>query len=151
MKIMIGQLEHESVITLLTQHLEDMNATSPPDSVHALDVSRLRAPEVTFWTAWHGDVLLGCAALKQLDDTHGELKSMRTSDQARKQGVASRLLVHVLDYSRDIGLHRVSLETGSMAFFEPARRLYEKFGFHYCEPFAEYTPDPNSRFMTLTL
>jgi putative acetyltransferase len=148
MEIKTGLLEHPQVLALLEQHLADMNATSPAESVHALDVSGLRDPQVTFWTGWKEGVLLGCAALKQLDAQHGEIKSMRTATSARSQGVASSMLTHVLDQARDNGLTRVSLETGSMDFFAPARALYEKYGFEYCEPFADYTLDPNSQFMT---
>jgi len=151
MEIKTGLLEHPQVLALLEQHLADMNATSPAESVHALDVSALRDPQVTFWTGWKEGVLLGCAALKQLDAQHGEIKSMRTATSARSQGVVSSMLRHVLGHARDNGLTRVSLETGSMDFFAPARALYEKYGFEYCEPFADYTLDPNSQFMTRTV
>nr|WP_274616634.1 GNAT family N-acetyltransferase [Vibrio parahaemolyticus] len=136
---------------MLEEHLQDMYATSPPESVHALDVSKLKLPSITFWTGWDGEQLLGCVAMSQLEDGHAELKSMRTTPSARKQGVASRLLNHVIEQAKHQGIQRLSLETGSMAFFEPAHRLYEKHGFVYCEPFGDYQPDPNSRFMTLAL
>ncbi|MEK2103887.1 GNAT family N-acetyltransferase, partial [Vibrio parahaemolyticus] len=139
------------VLALLEEHLQDMYATSPPESVHALDVSKLKLPSITFWTGWDGEQLLGCVAMSQLEDGHAELKSMRTTPSARKQGVASRLLNHVIEQAKHQGIQRLSLETGSMAFFEPAHRLYEKHGFVYCEPFGDYQPDPNSRFMTLAL
>ncbi|MCG6492620.1 GNAT family N-acetyltransferase [Vibrio parahaemolyticus] len=139
------------MLALLEEHLQDMYATSPPESVHALDVSKLKLPSITFWTGWDGEQLLGCVAMSQLEDGHAELKSMRTTPSARKQGVASRLLNHVIEQAKHQGIQRLSLETGSMAFFEPAHRLYEKHGFVYCEPFGDYQPDPNSRFMTLAL
>ncbi|EGR2740843.1 GNAT family N-acetyltransferase [Vibrio parahaemolyticus] len=151
MRIEIDDLERPQVIALLEEHLQDMYATSPPESVHALDVSKLKLPSITFWTGWDGDQLLGCVAMSQLEDGHAELKSMRTTSAARKQGVASRLLNHVIEQAKHQGIQRLSLETGSMAFFEPAHRLYEKHGFVYCEPFGDYQPDPNSRFMTLAL
>ncbi|AGB12809.1 GNAT family N-acetyltransferase [Vibrio parahaemolyticus] len=151
MRIEIDNLERPQVIALLEEHLQDMYATSPPESVHALDVSKLKLPSITFWTGWDGDQLLGCVAMSQLEDGHAELKSMRTTSAARKQGVASRLLNHVIEQAKHQGIQRLSLETGSMAFFEPAHRLYEKHGFVYCEPFGDYQPDPNSRFMTLAL
>ncbi|HHY0511071.1 TPA: GNAT family N-acetyltransferase [Vibrio parahaemolyticus] len=151
MRIEIDNLERPPVIALLEEHLQDMYATSPPESVHALDVSKLKLPSITFWTGWDGDQLLGCMAMSQLEDGHAELKSMRTTTLARKQGVASRLLNHVIEQAKHQGIQRLSLETGSMAFFEPAHRLYEKHGFVYCEPFGDYQPDPNSRFMTLAL
>ncbi|EGQ8501186.1 GNAT family N-acetyltransferase [Vibrio parahaemolyticus] len=151
MRIEIDNLERPQVIALLEEHLQDMYATSPPESVHALDVSKLKLPSITFWTGWDGEQLLGCVAMSQLEDGHAELKSMRTTSSARKQGVASRLLNHVIEQAKHQGIQRLSLETGSMAFFEPAHRLYEKHGFVYCEPFGDYQPDPNSRFMTLAL
>ncbi|HAS6482942.1 TPA: GNAT family N-acetyltransferase [Vibrio parahaemolyticus] len=151
MRIEIDDLERPQVIALLEEHLQDMYATSPPESVHALDVSKLKLPSITFWTGWDGEQLLGCVAMSQLEDGHTELKSMRTTPSARKQGVASRLLNHVIEQAKHQGIQRLSLETGSMAFFEPAHRLYEKHGFVYCEPFGDYQPDPNSRFMTLAL
>ncbi|EMI4391942.1 GNAT family N-acetyltransferase [Vibrio parahaemolyticus] len=151
MRIEIDNLERPQVLALLEEHLQDMYATSPPESVHALDVSKLKLPSITFWTGWDGEQLLGCVAMSQLEDGHAELKSMRTTPSARKQGVASRLLNHVIEQAKHQGIQRLSLETGSMTFFEPAHRLYEKYGFAYCEPFGDYQPDPNSRFMTLSL
>ncbi|HHG3103134.1 TPA: GNAT family N-acetyltransferase [Vibrio parahaemolyticus] len=151
MRIEIDDLERPQVLALLEEHLQDMYATSPPESVHALNVSKLKLPSITFWTGWDGEQLLGCVAMSQLEDGHAELKSMRTTPSARKQGVASRLLNHVIEQAKHQGIQRLSLETGSMAFFEPAHRLYEKHGFVYCEPFGDYQPDPNSRFMTLAL
>ncbi|MBE3682734.1 GNAT family N-acetyltransferase [Vibrio parahaemolyticus] len=151
MRIEIDDLERPQVLALLEEHLQDMYATSPPESVHALDVSKLKLPSITFWTGWDGEQLLGCVAISQLEDGHAELKSMRTTPSARKLGVASRLLNHVIEQAKHQGIQRLSLETGSMAFFEPAHRLYEKHGFAYCEPFGDYQADPNSRFMTLAL
>ncbi|HHK8566183.1 TPA: GNAT family N-acetyltransferase [Vibrio parahaemolyticus] len=151
MRIEIDDLERPQVLALLEEHLQDMYATSPPESVHALDVSKLKLPSITFWTGWDGEQLLGCVAMSQLEDGHAELKSMRTTPSARKLGVASRLLNHVIEQAKHQGIQRLSLETGSMAFFEPAHRLYEKHGFAYCEPFGDYQPDSNSRFMTLAL
>ncbi|EDL70442.1 GNAT family N-acetyltransferase [Vibrio campbellii] len=151
MKIEVDNLERAEVIALLEEHLQDMYAMSPPESVHALDLDKLKAPEVTFWTGWKEKQLLGCAAIKELDEQHAELKSMRTTPSARGQGVASQLLIHVIEQAKQKGLRRLSLETGSMEFFEPARLLYEKHGFVYCEPFGDYELDPNSQFMTLEL
>ncbi|MRX42152.1 GNAT family N-acetyltransferase [Agromyces sp. Q22] len=128
-----------------------MYATSPAESVHALDVSGLSVPEVTFWTIGEGDQLLGCVALKELDPAHGELKSMRTDAAARGRGLGARLLEHVLAEAARRGYERVSLETGAEEFFRPARALYAKYGFRECAPFAGYALDPNSVFMTLAL
>ncbi|MDN3612311.1 GNAT family N-acetyltransferase [Vibrio ostreicida] len=148
MEIIVDDLKHPDVISLLEQHRADMNATSPPESVHTLDLTGLKAPEMTLWTAWRETVLLGCIAIKTLSETHVELKSMRTTDRARNQGVASSMLTHAINESAKQGYRQMSLETGSMAFFKPARNLYKKFGFTDCLPFADYGADPNSCFMT---
>ncbi|MEF1309866.1 GNAT family N-acetyltransferase [Vibrio mytili] len=151
MDIVIDDLSGGEVIHLLEEHLADMYANSPPESVHALDVESLKSPDITFFSAWIGGELQGCLAIKQLTPEHIELKSMRTSSLARRSGVASALLTHALNTAIENGYQKVSLETGSQAFFKPARNLYEKFGFCYCEPFADYTEDPMSRFMTKML
>ena len=139
------------VVALLEQHLTDMHSHTPAESVHALDVDSLRGDGVTFWSAWSDGTLAGCGALKQLDPTHAEIKSMRTADPFRGRGVASLVLVHLLDVTRERGYRRVSLETGSNPPFDPARRLYERHGFAYVEPFGDYEPDPWSVFMSLEL
>jgi len=139
------------IAQLLREHLDQMHSLSPPESVHALDGAALRAPGITFWSARRDGALLGCAALKELDARHGEVKSMRTAAAHLRQGVAARLLAHVLDEARRRGYARVSLETGSMTAFAPARTLYERFGFTYCGPFGDYVEDPHSVFMTLEL
>ncbi|MDA0145849.1 GNAT family N-acetyltransferase [Vibrio toranzoniae] len=149
MEIKIDDLSGGEVIELLEEHLADMYATSPPESVHALDIKALKSPEITFFSAWKDNQLLGCVAIKELDHSHAELKSMRTSQFARQSGVASKLLQHALDTAIIRQYQRISLETGSEAYFKPARRLYEKFGFDYCEPFADYRLDPNSHFMSI--
>lgn len=151
MEVIIDDLSSGKVIKLLEEHLSDMYANSPPESVHALDVDSLKSPEITFFSCWVGDELQGCLAIKQLTSEHIELKSMRTSNVARKSGVASHLLTHVIRIARENGYRKVSLETGSQEFFKPARNLYEKFGFRYCGPFADYKEDPYSRFMTKEL
>jgi len=146
-----GGLQHPAVVELLAAHLAGMAEHSPPESVHALDLSALQQPDIQFWTAWRDDQLLGCAALKTLDDSHAELKSMRTDPRFLRQGVAGVLLQHALDQARSKGMQRISLETGSMDAFLPARRMYEAVGFEYTDPFADYQPDPHSVFMTLTI
>jgi putative acetyltransferase len=150
-EIAVDDPARADVVGLLTDHLADMHATSPPESVHALDVEALRVPSVTFWTARREGHLLGCAALKELDATHAEVKSMRTAAESRGSGVATALLRHVLDEARRRGYARVSLETGSQDFFAPARRLYTRHGFTECGPFADYALDPHSRFFTRQL
>ncbi|WP_445490822.1 GNAT family N-acetyltransferase [Niallia sp. 03133] len=151
MEIKKDDLTNSQVIELLLDHLKNMTLHSPPESVHALDVEGLKKPEITFWGAWEEDDLLGCGALKELDRQHGEIKSMKTSSSHLRKGVAKRLLEHIIDEARQRGYQRLSLETGSMDAFEPARRLYVNMGFHYCQPFSDYTKDPNSMFMTLEL
>lgn len=151
MIIKTDNLTHPAVLALLDAHLEHMHTTSPPESVHALDVDALRAPGITFWSAWEGDDILGCGALKELDATHGEIKSMRTASAHLGTGVASRLLQYMIGIARVRGYRRLSLETGTGEAFEPAHQLYLKFGFVECGPFADYTHDPFSRFMTLSI
>lgn len=151
MDIKVDDLSGPEVRALLEEHLRNMAQISPPESVHALDLDGLRKPEITFWTAWSGDALLGCGALKALSSKHGEIKSMRTASAHRRSGVARSMLEHIIDEAKRRGYERLSLETGSMAAFAPAHRLYERFGFTYCAPFADYVEDPNSAFMTRAL
>ena len=139
------------VVALLSEHLADMYATSPAESVHALDVDALAAPSITFVTAREAGVLLGCGALKDLGSGHGEIKSMRTTPAARGRGVAAAVLGWLLDEARRLGMTRVSLETGTQDYFAAAVRLYHRHGFVDCGPFGDYATDPNSRFMTITL
>src|SRR5882724_965640 len=144
MQIKLDDLRSSEIRALLEEHLHHMHQLSPPESVHALDLDALRKPEITFWTAWSGHELLGCGALKELNPTHGEIKSMRTSMAYRRKGVAKALLGHIVEEACRRSYARVSLETGSMLAFEPARKLYADFGFTHCTPFADYSDDPNS-------
>lgn len=139
------------VRALLEEHLRSMHQLSPPESVHALDVESLKRPDVTFWTVRDGVRLLGCGALKQLDPSHGEIKSMRTPAANRRQGAGRAVLEHVIAVARERGYRRLSLETGTNEAFVPAQTLYRSFGFEPCEPFGDYRPDPHSAFMTLRL
>jgi putative acetyltransferase len=141
----------QDVQSLLRQHLEFARQTSPPEHVHALDITGLVDPAVTFFSARRSGALLGVGALKRLDDTHAELKSMHTSAAARRQGVGRAMVVHILSFAASSGYRRVSLETGAMSAFAPARSLYAKSGFVECEPFADYTVNPYSTCMTITL
>ncbi|TXC92918.1 GNAT family N-acetyltransferase [Metabacillus litoralis] len=147
MEIKIDDLSGNEVAVLISEHLQGMTEHSPPESIHALDLSQLKKPDITFWSAWEGNDLLGCGALKELDPQHAEIKSMRTSSAHLRKGVAKRLLQHMVDIAKERGYKRLSLETGSMDAFEPAKRLYESFGFQYCKPFSDYVEDPNSVFM----
>jgi len=151
MHIELDDLSRPEVHALLQEHLSNMYELSPPENVHALDLSALRRPDVTFWTVWDGGVLLGCGALKELTPTHGEVKSMRTPQALRRRGAARAVLSHIVAEARSRGYRRLSLETGSMEAFKPAHALYERSGFRFCGPFADYKEDPNSTFMTLEL
>lgn len=148
MNIKIDDLSGSEIQELLQEHLQSMTLYSPPESIHALDIEALRQPEITFWTVWDNGELLGCGALKELNSQPAEIKSMRTSSQHLRKGVARNLLNHILEEAKRRGYSRLSLETGSMEAFEPARQLYANFGFTYCEPFADYVEDPYSVFMT---
>ena len=148
MKIKIDDLTGAAVTELLSDHLQDMASHSPPESTHALDIDELRKPSVTFWSLWEGAELAGCGALKELDSQHAEIKSMRTASNYLRMGVARQLLEHILDEAKQRSYCRLSLETGSMSAFEPARKLYVAYGFTVCEPFADYVEDSNSVFMT---
>jgi putative acetyltransferase len=151
MEIRIDDLRGPEIAALLDEHLADMYRISPPESVHALDLEALRAPDITFWTLWQAQELAGCIALKQHAPEFGEIKSMRTSNAFRGQGLAPKLLHHLIDEACQRGIRRLSLETGAEPFFAPARRLYTAFGFTECPPFATYIEDPNSVFMTRAL
>ncbi len=149
--IRVDDLTGPEVTALLREHLDAVARISPPESVHALDLDGLRAPEVTFWSVWQRSVLVGCGALKQLDQRHGEIKSMRTASSHLRTGVAAALLEHIIHVARTRGYQRLSLETGSQEAFAPARTLYARFGFEPCGPFGDYVDDPNSVFMTREL
>lgn len=151
MIIKLDDLRGPEIFELLQEHLRDMQMHSPPESVHALDLEALQQPEIAFWTAWEGDELLGCGAIKELDRRHAEIKSMRTASAHLRKGVARRMLEHIISEARSRGYERLSLETGSMKAFEPAQGLYSSFGFTYCEPFVDYVLDPYSVFMTLEI
>ena len=151
MHIVEGGLDDPRVVELLQIHLIRAGAETALGSAHALDLSGLRAPEVTFWSAWEGDVVVGVGALKRLSADHGEVKSMHTAEAARGRGVGSALLRQIMAAARERGLSRLSLETGSWPYFAPARALYARHGFVECPPFGEYREDPNSVFMTVAL
>lgn len=147
----LDDLTRPEVAALLEEHLSDMYAVSPPESVHALDLDGLRGPGLAFWSAWEGGSLAGCGALKDHGDGSFELKSMRTASDGRGRGVGAAVLGFLLEQARARGGVRVLLETGAEDYFAPARRLYERHGFTVRGPFADYTDDPNSVFMELAL
>ena len=151
LRIEADDLSRPEIHALLHEHLRSMHALSPPESVHALDLAKLRAPDITFWSAWKGAVLVGCGALKELDPSHGEVKSMRTPDAHRRIGAGRAILAHIVAAATARGYQRLSLETGAAEAFRPAQRLYESAGFTRCGPFGGYRADPNSVFMTRRL
>ncbi|MGB3403099.1 MAG: GNAT family N-acetyltransferase [Microcoleaceae cyanobacterium] len=148
MQIYLDNLTGKKIATFLQEHLEEMHLYTPPESVHALDLEELRSPNITFWSAWKDDELLGCGALKQLDPKTGEIKSMRTAYGYRRKGIAGNILEHIITEAKQRHYNSLKLETGSSAEFAAARALYLRYGFEYCSPFAEYIDDPNSVFMT---
>ncbi|MFT3814425.1 MAG: GNAT family N-acetyltransferase [Acidovorax sp.] len=156
LSIRLDDLRDPRIALFLEEHLADMRRVSPPESVHALDLDALRQPGIRFWTAWltdetAGESLAGTAALKPIDATHAELKSMRTAATLRGLGIATHMLAHAMAEARALGHARLSLETGSQPFFAPARALYAQHGFEECGPFGDYRSDPNSCFMTRAL
>ncbi len=148
MQIREDDLTGTRITDFLREHLENMFEITPPESVHALGLDALRAPGITFWSVWEGDDLLGCGALKELDPENGEVKSMRTALAHRGKGVARGVLEHILQEAQRRGYESLYLETGAMPEFAPARALYLRYGFEVCGPFADYSDDPNSVFMT---
>ena len=151
MQIRKDDLTGARIAGLLREHLDNMLEITPPESVHALDIDALRAPGITFWSAWEGDDLLGCGALKELDAVSGEVKSMRTAVAHQGRGVGSKMLEHIIKEATRRGYRCLKLETGAMPEFAPARTLYSKYGFAFCGPFAEYRDDSNSVFMAKKL
>ena len=147
MEIREDDLTGPAIVRLLESHLENMKEVTPPESVHALGVDRLRSPEITVWSAWEGDVLLGCGALKVLDPTSGEIKAMRTADAHTGKGVGSRVLEHIIAEGHRRAYSHLYLEAGASADFSAAQRLYRRYGFEYRGPFGDYIDDPNSVFM----
>jgi putative acetyltransferase len=151
LEIRVDDLRGPEVVALLVDHGRAMAAASPPESCHVLNLDDLRQPDLTLWSVWEGAALAGCGAMKELTPHHGEIKSMRTVAAYQRRGVASQLLRHIIAEAQRRGYHRLSLETGSMALFAPARRLYARFGFVTCPPFGDYVADRHSVFMTLPL
>jgi putative acetyltransferase len=151
LRILPADLGDARIITLLTSHVHAARAQTAPGSAHALELSGLKAPGINVWAAWLRGDLAGAGALKRLSVVEGEIKSMYTAPSARRQGVARAMVAHIIDTARGEGIERLSLETGSWPYFDPARRLYSAFGFSECGPFGDYREDPNSVFMTLNL
>ncbi len=151
LRIVAGDFDDRRVIDLLAFHHRTMHAQTPKGSAHALDLQGLRRPEISFWTVWEGEHLVGMGALKDLGDGEGEVKSMRTVEEAQRKGIATAMLNHIIAAARARGMKRLYLETGAFDLFAPAVTLYRRHGFVDCPPFAAYRPDPNSLFLTLAL
>lgn len=147
LRIVPDDLSGEAVRGLLELHLAEMHRWSPPESVHAMPVDRLRQPDVTFYAAWLGEELAAVGALKELDATRGELKSMRAAPEFRGRGMGEAILLHLLEQARQRGYRWLGLETGRPEPFIPAQRLYAKHGFRECEPFGDYVADDFSMCM----
>jgi putative acetyltransferase len=151
MEITEGGLGDSRVQALLSHHFHTARAETAPGSAHALDLNGLKSPDIHFWSGWDGDHLVAVGALKRLSDFHGEIKSMHTEQSHRRKGTGSAMLRHIISKARQMGLCRLSLETGSWSYFDAARAFYKSHGFVECPPFGSYVPDPNSVFMTLEL
>ena len=150
-EIRIDAAEDSRVVALLEAHLATMRAASPPASVFALDLEGLRADDVAFWAMWKNASVVACGALRELSPMHGEIKSMHTDKTHRGRGFGAKMLEHILTQANDRGYARLSLETGSPDIFLPAQRLYQRFGFDFCDAFSPYEPNPFSVFMTREL
>ncbi len=151
LKIIDGGLDDPQVIAMLKFHFDTNISVTPPGSAHVFDLSRLKQPDVSFWSAWDGDMLMGVGALKRMNADDGEIKSMHTLKEARGSGVGSAMLRHIMEKAREMKLKRLYLETGSFDYFAPARALYARHGFSECPPFADYNLDKNSTFMSLEI
>jgi putative acetyltransferase len=151
MRIELDDVSRPEVLALLEEHLRNMYELSPPEEVFAFDANKLRAPGVAFWTVWKDETLLGCAALKELSSTQGEVKSMRTPAALRRHGAGRALLDHILQVSLERGYAELFLETGRHPAFMPAQALYRSVGFRECGPFGAYKENGNSVFMSLVL
>ena len=146
-----GNFEHLKVNDLLVKHFKELKSVSPEGSAHVLDISGLKDPSIKFWSIWEENTLIGCGALKFLDENHGEFKSIRVIDDFRKKGYGFKIINHLIEEAKKLDVKKLSLETGSGDFFLPARKLFQKVGFEKCSPFAHYKEDTNSCYMSLDL
>ena len=151
MKSIENNFDHPEVNELLKKHFIELRSVSPEGSAHVLDIPGLKVPTIRFWSLWDGNELIGCGALKFLDKKHGEFKSIRVADKFKKRGMGKKIISHLIDQAKQIGIKKLSIETGSGKFFEPARELFKKFGFKNCKPFAHYKKDPNSCYFSLEI
>ena len=149
MKSIENNFDDPKVNELLNKHFFELRSVSPEGSTHVLDIPGLKDPSIRFWSLWENDEQIGCGAIKIFDNNHGEFKSIRVADKFRKSGVGEKIISHLIDRAKQIGIKKLSIETGAGDFFLPARKLFKKFGFISCKPFAHYKEDPNSRYYTL--
>ena len=143
-----GNFDDPKVNDLLNKHFIELRSVSPAGSTHVLDIAGLNDQTIKFWSLWENKDLVGCGALKFLDKSHGEFKSIRVADKFRKKGVGERIIGHLIEEAKKLQITKLSIETGSGEFFSPARKLFTKFNFKNCGPFAHYKEDPNSCFFT---
>ena len=143
-----GNFDHPEVNQLLTKHFIELRAASPEGSAHVLDIAGLKVPSIKFWSLWENTRLMGCGALKFLNDNHGEFKSIRVHDKFRNKGYGIKIIKHLINEAKKLNIERISIETGAGDFFKPARKLFQKCDFELCEPFAHYKDDINSLYLT---
>ena len=151
MKVIENNFDNTDVNDLLIKHFIELRSVSPDDSCHVLDIKGLKDSSIKFWSFWDNNQLIGCAALKFLDDEHGEFKSIRVEDNSRGKGVGKKIISHLIEVAKNEGIKRLSIETGAGDFFKSARKLFKKFGFKTCRPFADYKEDPNSCYFDLEI
>ena len=151
MKSIEGNFENSKVNSLLKKHFVELRSVSPSGSTHVLDIAGLKDESIKFWSLWDNNELLGCGALKFLDNHHGEFKSIRVADELRKRGIGEKIIKHLIDEAKKLNIKKLSIETGAGQFFLPARNLFNKFGFKPCPPFAHYKEDSNSCYYTIDL
>ena len=151
MKSIEGNFDNPEVDELLKKHFIELRSVSPAGSTHVLDIDGLKDPSIKFWSLWENEKLMGCGALKFLNENHGEFKSIRVADQYRRKGYGKRIITHLIAEAKELRIKKISIETGSGEFFKSARNLFKNFGFKKCEPFSHYKTDPNSCYMTLEI
>ena len=151
MKSIENNFDHPKVNDLLRKHFIELRSVSPEGSAHVLDIPGLKISSIKFWSLWKGNELIGCGALKFLDNEHGEFKSIRVADNYRGKGMGEKIISHLINQAKEIGIKKLSIETGAGVFFSPARKLFKKFGFKTCKPFAHYKKDPNSCYFDLEI
>ena len=151
MKSIEGNFDNSEVNDLLKKHFIELRSVSPEGSAHVLDIEGLKDPSIKFWSLWENNKLVGCGALKFLEKNHGEFKSIRVADEFKKKGAGERIINHLIEEAKKLEVSKLSIETGAGNFFLPARKLFSKFGFKKCPPFANYKDDPNSCYYSIDL